>query len=57
MGIISFLAKRSADYRQLEEVYHELVRRTSHILDAEESAKLTRQLLANLQQEYNVSLA
>ena len=57
MRVFSYLVKRSKEYRQLEQLHQELVQRTSHILDAEESAKQTRQLLEGLQHEYNVTLA
>ncbi|MFA6240292.1 MAG: DUF4041 domain-containing protein [Candidatus Hydrogenedentales bacterium] len=57
MGILSHIVKGSKEYRELEQQFQELVKRTSHILDAEESAKHVRRLLENLQREYNVSLA
>ena len=57
MGIFSHLVKGSKEYRQLEQLYQELVQRTSHILDAEQSAKQTRQLLQGLQHQYNATLA
>lgn len=55
--MLSQLVKGSQEYRQLEKAYQELVRRTSHILDAEESIRHTRGLLDNLQREYNITLA
>ena len=64
MGISSYLVKNSKEYQQLEQQYRalaqqhqELVKRTSHILDAEESTKRTRQILRDLEQKYNAALA
>ncbi len=57
MGILSYLVKASKEYRQLEQQHQELVQRTAHILDVEESTRQTRQLLDSLQREYNVTLA
>lgn len=57
MGILSQLIKGTKEYRELEQRYRELFQRTSHILDAEQSARQIRQLLDNVQREYNVALA
>lgn len=57
MGLFAYLVKRSKQYRQLEQLHQDLVQRTSHILDAEESAKNTRQLLDSLQHQYNATAA
>lgn len=57
MSIFENVVKGSQEYRQLEQLYQDLVRRTSHILDAEESARNTQQLLKDLQQKYNTALA
>jgi len=57
MGIFSYLVKGSREYRQLEQLHQQLVKRTSHILDAEQSARQTRQLLEALRHDHNVALA
>lgn len=56
MGLFSDLVKGSQEYRDLDRLHQDLVRRTSHLLETEESAKQIQLLLQNLQRQYNDSL-